>query len=398
MNSISNERSHHDILNIFATEKSSEHGFLRVSAPMVRYSKLEFRKLLRQNGVKLCFTPMIVADSFNRSEKARQNEFTTTFDDNPLIAQFAACGVQEFVTGAQLIYPYVDGVDLNCGCPQSWAIAKGYGCGLLRKPEIVHDIVQEVRRTLPSNFSVSVKLRLLNGQSVESTIELARQLEMCGVTFLTIHGRTAWQRTSDPLNIPAMAELKQSLRIPLIVNGNVQTWQDAVDLHNHTAADGVMAARGLLANPALFNPAFKDVPDTTLTSVQQWLDIAAKAEDNLTFQCFHHHLVFMWSSHMNRKLRVEFNNFTKKQQILDFFKERYDLSPLVASDADNFDYTDCTYEHVNMVQIVEDSLNNDTWNADTNGKFFNEFSKEMQDDALENDEFELGNTFFTELE
>lgn len=153
------QRPHHDIAALFADQPE----FLRVSAPMVRY-KLEFRRLVRLNGVQLAFTPMMISDSINNSEKARQNEFTTGPDDQPLVAQFAAKDAMEFVTSAQLIYPYVDGIDLNCGCPQSWAMAKGYGCGLLRHPELVREVVQQVRRTLPSDFSVSVKMRLLGGE------------------------------------------------------------------------------------------------------------------------------------------------------------------------------------------------------------------------------------------
>lgn len=59
--------------------------------------------------MQLRFTPMIIADSFTRSEKARQNEFTTAEDDIPVIAQFAAKDANEFVNAAQLVYPYVDG-------------------------------------------------------------------------------------------------------------------------------------------------------------------------------------------------------------------------------------------------------------------------------------------------
>lgn len=97
------ERPHHDIAEVFLEDKSREHGFLRVSAPMVRYSKVEFRKLLRKHGVKLAFSPMIIADSFNNSEKARQNEFTSTPDDQPVIAQFAAKDAMEFVNAARLV-------------------------------------------------------------------------------------------------------------------------------------------------------------------------------------------------------------------------------------------------------------------------------------------------------
>ncbi|XP_065356707.1 tRNA-dihydrouridine(20a/20b) synthase [NAD(P)+]-like [Calliphora vicina] len=394
---VQKQRPQIDILEVFREEKSQKHGFLRVSAPMVRYSKLEFRRLLRKHGVKLCFTPMIIADSFNNSEKARQNEFTTTSEDKPLIAQFAAKDAIEFSNSSQLIYPYVDGIDLNCGCPQSWAIAKGYGCGLLKQPELVKDIIQTIRRRVNENFSVSLKIRLLSHESSNSTIEFARQLEMCGATFLSLHGRTMWQKTSDPLNVAAIREVKDSLRIPLIANGNVKSWQTACELYEQTRADGIMAARGVLANPVLFNPEYKNDSTTApLDCIQDWLNIAAEAGDNLQFLCFHHHLTFMWGCNLKRKLRLEFNTFTKKQQILDFFYDNYNVKASSEFLSNPLNYTNCNYTHY-MPEIAEPNLEevDGTWNSNTNGKFFNEFKQEM--DGSDDDDCDLGSSFFAEM-
>ncbi|XP_018787061.1 PREDICTED: tRNA-dihydrouridine(20a/20b) synthase [NAD(P)+]-like [Bactrocera latifrons] len=403
------QRPHANILSIFENERATPHGFVPVSAPMVRYSKLEFRRLIRQYGVQLAFTPMVIADSFIHSQKARDNEFTTCLEDFPIISQFAARDAYEFSVASQLIYPYVDGVDLNCGCPQSWAISKGYGCGLLRHPELVRDIIQTTRRLLPQSFSISVKLRLLNGvpeESIRSTVELARQLEKCGATFLTIHGRTMWQKTSDPLNIPAMAEVKKSVHIPLVVNGNIRSWQDAQELHDQTKADGVMAARGLLSNPALFDNNIEE-KETPIECVQKWLDIATRAGDNIHFQCFHHHLTFMWSSHMKRKLRLEFNNFTKKQQVFDFFEERYGLKPQGTKHSNPFDYTKCVYPPVSYhsttnTKNVEESFGGQTWNENSNGKYFNEFKEKLSETETrcdsQHEDVALEGSFFTQLD
>ena len=73
--------------------KRSEGDFVKISAPMVRYSKLSFRRLVRKYGADVAFTPMIMADSFVASEKSRDIEFTTAPSDRPLIVQFAAITV-----------------------------------------------------------------------------------------------------------------------------------------------------------------------------------------------------------------------------------------------------------------------------------------------------------------
>lgn len=305
----------------------------------------------------------------------------------------------EFVTSTQLIYPYVDGVDLNCGCPQGWAIAKGYGCSLLRQPERVRDVVLTLRRTLPTDFSVSVKMRLLQGNdketSVQKTIELAQQLEHCGVTFLTLHGRTPAQKHSrDTLNVEAMAEVVKSLQIPLIVNGNVDSFQDACKLHEKTQAAGVMAARGLLANPAIFNSAYPLATSTPKACVEQWLDIAESAGDHLLFQCFLHHLSFMWSSQMKRALRVKLNSLGSKLQVLEFLAEHCDVHPSSANSTPAI-YTNCTYSHFTPPKharhLAAEAVDT-CWDSGSDGKFFTEF-KSQQISSANLEDLELGGLF-----
>lgn len=103
---------------------------------------------------------MIMADSFCQSSKARYNEFSTSFGDQPVIAQFAANTTIDYLSAAEMISPYVDGIDLNCGCPQRWAIATGYGCALLNNPEMIRDLTMTIKRNIPEPFSVSVKIRV----------------------------------------------------------------------------------------------------------------------------------------------------------------------------------------------------------------------------------------------
>lgn len=178
---------------------------------------------------------MIMADSFIKSEKARINEFTTSSNDSPVIVQFAANNTFDFSEAAKLVFPFSDGVDLNCGCPQRWAMKIGIGAQLLSEPETIRDIVLNVKNQISCNYSVSVKLRLLN--DIKSTVDLCKKLEKTGVTFLTIHGRTKEQR-SEPVNIAAIKDIVDSVQIPIIANGDVKTLQDAQLLQQLTGCQG----------------------------------------------------------------------------------------------------------------------------------------------------------------
>ena len=133
---------------------------LCIAAPMVRYSKLPFRALVRDYAVDLTFTPMLVAKEFTRSHAARYTDFSTNAHDRPLIVQFAAKDAVTLARAAEMVYPYVDGVDLNCGCPQTWACQEGIGAGLMKNPEAVRDMVRGVKARLGNEFCVSTKIRI----------------------------------------------------------------------------------------------------------------------------------------------------------------------------------------------------------------------------------------------
>ena len=232
---------------------SEDGSFVRICAPMVRYSKLPFRMLVRLYDCDLAYTPMIMADSFSSSAIARDNEFTTNTDDRPLIVQFAANKVDDFVTSSELVSNYCDGVDLNCGCPQRWAQQEGIGACLINKPDYISDLIKQTRnRICRGDFSVSIKIRIHS--DIQRTVDLCRQVEAAGVTFLTVHGRRKDQR-SEPVNLDAIKTIKQSLQIPVVANGDICTIEDARRVKRLTGVDGVMAARGILENPAMYSGA-----------------------------------------------------------------------------------------------------------------------------------------------
>ena len=176
-----------------------------------------------------------MADSFIKSEKARRNEFTSNSQDKPLIVQFAANNIKDFSEAAQLVAPYSNGVDLNCGCPQRWATKIGIGAILLSDPETIKNIVLNTRNQISKDYSVSVKLRLLNDTKL--SVDLCRKLEKAGVTFLTIHGRTKEQKT-QPINVETLKDIAQSVQIPVIANGDVKNLDDAKLLQKLTACKG----------------------------------------------------------------------------------------------------------------------------------------------------------------
>jgi tRNA-dihydrouridine synthase 4 len=112
---------------------------------------------------------MMLAHEFIRSHFSRDSDFTThpleqapTADGkgHVVIAQFASSDPTEFARAAEMITPFCSGVDLNCGCPQSWAIKEGIGCSLMSQPELVASMVTAAKARIAPDKSVSVKIRI----------------------------------------------------------------------------------------------------------------------------------------------------------------------------------------------------------------------------------------------
>lgn len=337
-----------DIVEILKEPKMT-----KICAPMVRYSKLQFRTLVRKYDCDICFTPMILADSFVQSSKARDNEFSTNKTDKPLVVQFAAKYVNDFLGAAEMVAPYCNGVDLNSGCPQRWAIKEGYGADLLRKPELIKDLVSQVRNRIPNPFTVSVKIRLL--KDIRKTVELCRILEKAGASFLTVHARTPDMR-NEPIDLNNLKLVRACVQLPLVANGDVKDLESAERLYNESNCEGVMSARGILSNPALFS----GCTSTPLSCIQDWLDITSNIPT--PFLCFHHHLVFMLEKLLNKKSRLFFNNLQQKEDVLKFLDDYYDIRP--CSYSDTLEPIKCSYNvpetqlHIKQVVNDEDDICN----------------------------------------
>ncbi|KAH0519612.1 tRNA-dihydrouridine(20a/20b) synthase [NAD(P)+]-like [Microtus ochrogaster] len=178
---------------------------------------------------------MIIAADFVRSVKARDSEFTTNQGDCPLIVQFAANDARLLSDAAQIVCPYASGIDINCGCPQRWAMAEGYGACLINKPELIQDMVKQVRNQVENpRFSVSIKIRIHD--DLRRTVDLCQKAEAAGVSWVTVHGRTTEER-HQPVHYDAIRMIKESVSIPVVANGDIRNLKEAENVWQMTGTD-----------------------------------------------------------------------------------------------------------------------------------------------------------------
>uniref|UniRef100_A0A0F7UCS7 tRNA-dihydrouridine(16/17) synthase [NAD(P)(+)] n=1 Tax=Neospora caninum (strain Liverpool) TaxID=572307 RepID=A0A0F7UCS7_NEOCL len=279
-----------------------------VMAPMVDASELAFRLLGRRYGVDLAYTPMMHSRLFVDDPKYRAVHWQTLRSssaatrqacsedeqeeekeesecarppfvdgtgretDEPVFVQFCGDSPETLLAAAQLVEDEVDAVDLNFGCPQGIARRGHYGAFLLHESELLIDIVSTLHKHLRTPVTCKMRkvsprptaalprsttaLVLDEERRLQDTLRLCDAFEAAGCACLCIHGRTKEEKASlvGPCDWLAIRHAKERLSIPVIANGGVETYEDALRCLEFTGADAVMSAEGLLDNPLLFAP------------------------------------------------------------------------------------------------------------------------------------------------
>ena len=260
----------------------------------------------------------LICPRFIRHHFARDSDFSTSAAEGPVIAQFASSDPEEFARAASLISPWVNGVDLNCGCPQSWAIKEGIGCSLMSKPELVRDIVAAAKSALGSEKSVSVKIRI--HKDINRTIEFLKIVLTAKPDFVTVHARTRTQRSSTPPDLAALKTLKSHFPdVLMLANGDVYTLQDAENIASFTGVQGAMSARGILENPCLFS----GHAITTLEAVAKIM--AHAAATGLRYELVQYHVHEMLSKTATKRQKKQIMECRDMLQLTDWLEDELHL-------------------------------------------------------------------------
>ncbi|VDP85203.1 unnamed protein product [Echinostoma caproni] len=328
-------------MDILSTYQKPGIPFVRISAPMVRYTKLPFRLLLRQYGIDLAYTPMIMADSFVSSAKARDVEFTT-------------CAVKLLIIQSR------------------WALQSSLGSSLLRNPQRIAELIRSARSVVPrwriqpaspnstggdqqtqnptvyrtqGPFSVSAKIRVVpsgvrargedtHTTGISATVDVCRQLASMGVDWITLHARTPEQRSSEPAEWDLVRQLVETgIRhattgdcLPIVLNGDVKSSEDAYHAYSRTKCSGVMVARGLLTNPRLFSTETPDVMDRNLHElVQRWLQLSTQHPGGTTFRTIHQHVYWMMESYLDRSRRLLLHSVNSFAGLVDWLEDYWHI-------------------------------------------------------------------------
>jgi len=224
-----------------------------ILAPLAGYTDLAFRLLCRQFGAGLCYTEMISCHGLVYQKEKTQLLTRTVPEERPVALQLF--GADPIIMGeaAALVSDMpVDIIDINMGCPVRKVTKKGAGAALMKDAYLAATIISEVCNN--TNLPVTVKIR--TGWNHDSIVapDFAKMAEDNGANAIAVHGRTWSQGFVGQVDWQTIARVKNNVAIPVIGNGDVNTYQEALQFMDNTGCDGIMIGRAALGNPWVFSP------------------------------------------------------------------------------------------------------------------------------------------------
>lgn len=223
-------------------------------APMEDVTDLSFRLICKEQGADMVYTEFVSADALIRNINSTTRKLSIDPGERPTAIQIYGREVDPMVEAAKIVEEAKpDILDINFGCPVKKVAGKGAGAGMLRDIPKMLEITRAVVNAV--KIPVTVKTRLGWDHNSKIIVELAEQLQDCGIKALTVHGRTRSQMYTGDADWEMIARVKENprLTIPLIGNGDITTPERLVEAFERYGVDGVMVGRASIGAPWIFH-------------------------------------------------------------------------------------------------------------------------------------------------
>ena len=224
-----------------------------IAAPLAGISNPVYRLLNHEHGAGLVVSEMISDKALHYKSKKTQDMCTIFEDEHPVALQLFGSDPTTMHEAAQFITKNTscDIIDINMGCPVTKVLKAHSGSWLLQEPELAYEIIKAVKEG--TDRPVTVKMRAGWDQEHITCVEIAQLAEKAGASAITIHGRTKSQMFSGDVNYSYIKMVKDAVNIPVIGNGDIESYEDAQKMFEETGCDAVMIGRGLLGHPYLLD-------------------------------------------------------------------------------------------------------------------------------------------------
>ena len=222
-----------------------------IMAPMAGITDSAFRRLCLYYGADLVVTEMVSAKAISYNDKTSYKLAKLCEYDHPALIQIFGSEPKTIAYAAKEVAQFSPvAIDINMGCPVPKIAGNGDGAGLMRKPELVGEIVSAA--VAATSIPITVKIRSGWDSKNINAVEIAKIAERNGAAAVTVHGRTKVQGYEGRADRDVIKSVKKALKIPVIANGDVINGETALHMIEQTGCDGVMVGRGALGEPWVF--------------------------------------------------------------------------------------------------------------------------------------------------
>ncbi|OGO19745.1 MAG: hypothetical protein A2Z14_00820 [Chloroflexi bacterium RBG_16_48_8] len=238
-----------------------------ILAPMRGYSDLPYRSICRTMGSAMSYAPFIGATEILTKDHEACLALGYLPEERPVVFQIYDDNEERLLAAARQIQRYnPDVIDINMGCSIRGISGRGAGAGLLRDVDKVGKIIKRLTSRL--NVPISAKIRLGWTLQSKNYRDIARMIEDQGGAFIAVHARTRDQGYQGDADWDAIAEIKATVRFPVIGNGDVKCVEDIDQISTYTGCDAIMIGRAAIGNPWIFERRNrKDVPLEEVASI-----------------------------------------------------------------------------------------------------------------------------------
>lgn len=304
-----------------------------ILAPMAGVTNKPFRIICKDYGAGMVCTEMASSRAMYYNDLKTERLLNTDGEKRPISMQIFGSDEESMAYSAKKVSKIADIVDINMGCPAPKVVKNGDGSKLLL--DLNH--AEKIIKSVVENSEVPVTLKIRKGWDKENivAVDIAQIAEKAGISAITIHGRTRSEFYTGKADWDIIKEVKDSVKIPVIGNGDIVDEETAYQMFEKTGVDGIMIGRGSFGNPWIFRNikhfliTGEKLPSPTnserLNIIKEHIDLAVEEKGEIAIKELRKHIAWYTKNLKNSsEFRNSINMIETKEQLIKTLNEYFE--------------------------------------------------------------------------